>query len=795
MKHAVCFGILFSFGALNVWAQNQFTGRILDQKSKEPIVGASVKVLDSFTGTSSDKEGRFAIQSTQNMVIVELSSLGYLPKKDTLKMGIDKEILLQFSPLLLNKVDIHVIPLRVGENDPFVKTEWTAKDIAPLNTGKDLPVLLDQTPGTVVFSDAGNGVGYTGLRIRGSDITRINVTFDGIPVNDPESQAVFWVNTPDIAGSAQSIQIQRGVGTSTTGGGAFGAGINLQTQQQNLKPYGEISASYGSFNTYKVALSGGSGLLANRFTVDVRASKISSDGYIDRAFSNLQSLFGSVNYLGKKTSLRFNVFTGKEKTYQAWNGVPQALADSIPTYNESGMEKPGSPYANETDNYRQDYYRLFFTHRFNENINLQAATFLTRGKGHYEQYKADVDYADYALPPQISGQDTNYQSDIIRQLALDNYFYGATFSVQYEKNRVNLKAGGAWLAYDGRHYGDVIWASKGMDSVSHRYYYFPAFKNEANIYAKLNYRVWKEMYVFADLQYRYVNYKVHGFRVNPTLKGDFHWNFVNPKAGILYRINPAHTLFASFAMGNKEPNRDDLEAGLAQVPTPETLYDTELGYEFRKGKVSTSATLYYMHYKNQLIQTGKINDVGAYTRINVPVSYRAGIELTAKARLHKVISIGANLAFSQNRIKEFVEYIDDYDNGGQLETIYKNSSIAFSPSWVGGFQINIVPVKGFAIDITGKGVSRQYLDNTQQLSRSLKGFFTADLRLSYHLKVKDWAGISFFANAFNVTNTSYAPNGYTYGYFWGGERTDVNYVYPMAGIHFNGGVTIRLEAP
>lgn len=791
MKKSVLFGVFILFSAIS-YSQNIFLGTIRDGRNANPISAANIRVLNAeLLGTSSKNNGDFELYAHLDSLQIEVTAMGYSPKVIVLKPSVKSFVDLVYTQIDLKLVSI-LLPVRAGEMDPFAKTMMQKDDLQKLNSGKDLPILLDQTPATVVFSDAGNGVGYTGLRIRGSDITRINVTFDGIPVNDAESQTVFWVNTPDITGSAQNIQIQRGVGASTLGGGAFGASINVNTSSYEAKPYAELSASYGSFNTYKTSIQAGSGLLAKRITIDLKGSKINSDGFIDRAFSNLYSLHGSVSYWGEKTSIRFNAFTGKEKTYQAWNGVPQALADSLPRYNESGTEKPGNPYENETDNYRQDYYRLFVTHRVNSAISLQLTGFLTRGKGYYEQYKADAKYSSYNMQPTIHGTDTLFRTDLVRQLHLDNFFYGALGSFQYKKNRLDIKAGLTWFAYDGRHFGDVIWASNGITNPNARYYYFPAFKNEANLYAKVNYNVTKNLYLYADLQYRYVNYKVHGFRNNPDLKGDFTWNFINPKVGALYQINNKNSLFLSFAMGNKEPNRDDLEAGLSNVPTPETLYDTELGYEFKNQKFALQANAYYMYYRNQLIQTGKINDVGAYTRVNVPVSYRAGLEIMGTWKIHKIVSLSANFAYSFNKIKEFTEYIDDYDLGIQQENTYTNTTIAFSPSIIGGFSLTVNPVKGLYFDLIGKGVSRQYLDNTQSKDRSLDGFFTADFRARYEWEPKTWGKFTFFVNVFNLSNARYSPNGYTYGYYMGGTRNDVNYVFPMAGIHANGGVSIRL---
>lgn len=776
-------------------AQTRIKGTVADAASGTPLPFATVVWEGTYAYTVTNGDGYFELNLPASARgILKISLLGYLSYRDSIAAFSGKErFLLSPDPHTLRSVEVS--STRAGSNDPFTSSRLSAQDLEKTNTGKDLPILLDQTPGIVVNSDAGNGVGYTAMRIRGSDITRINVTIDGIPVNDAESQSVFWVNTPDLASSASDIQIQRGAGTSTNGAGAFGASVNLSTTSFEEKPYAELAGSYGSFNTYKATLKAGTGLIAKRFTIDARASKIHSDGYIDRATTDLQSFFVSAAWHGNKTNIRFNAFTGKERTYQAWNGVPQYLADSLPRYNESGTEKPGTPYANETDNYRQDYYRLFITHSFSPYLTLHLAGFLTRGKGYYEQYKAGEDYSAYLLPPMVQGADTSYSTDLVRQLWLDNYFYGATYALQYTKKRWDVRVGGAYSAYDGRHYGKVIWASEGLTDPEHTYYRMPAFKNDFNIYGKLNFNFAKKWYVFADLQYRYVNYKVRGFRSNPGVFADLNWNFFNPKAGISWRATSRDRLFLSFAVANKEPNRDDLEAGASSLPRPETLYDTELGYEHAGKRFSLGATAYFMYYRNQLIQTGKINDVGAYTRVNVPESYRAGIELQGKVRFLKRVTFSANVAYSINKIPEFTEYLDDYDNGGQQETVHKNTDIAFSPSVVAGASLEVDAFKGFNVALVGKFVSRQYLDNTQNKARSLDPFVVSDLRMSYLVPVKarmlNKLLLHFTIN--NLFNTRYTPNGYTYGYFAGGQRTDVNYVFPMAGIHFTGGLTIRIQ--
>jgi iron complex outermembrane receptor protein len=383
--------------------------------------------------------------------------------------------------LLLEPVEIKAI--RAGENSPFTKTNLTKKQIEKVNLGQDLPFILNQTPSVVVNSDAGNGVGYTGIRIRGSDASRINVTLNGVPFNDAESQGTFFVDLPDISSSVGSIQVQRGVGTSSNGAGAFGASINISTNEVNLKPYAEFNNSYGSFNTWKNTIKVGSGLVGDHFTMDLRLSKISSDGYIDRASSDLRSFYFSTAYLGKKNSLRFNMFSGKEKTYQAWYGVTQTDLETNRTVNYAGMERPGEPYDNETDNYKQDHYQLFFNQELTNRLKFSAGLFYIKGKGYYEQYKADQAYADYGLPEPINGTDTITNSDLVRQLWLDNDFYGSIFSLQYKTDNSQFTFGGGWNRYEGNHYGDVVWAEKGL-ALPGRWYDLDANKNDLTLYFK-----------------------------------------------------------------------------------------------------------------------------------------------------------------------------------------------------------------------------------------------------------------------------------------------------------------------
>ncbi len=541
---------------------------------------------------------------------------------------------------VLSPVEVRAV--RAGEHAPFTKTNLSKKEIGKLNLGQDIPFLLNQTPSVVINSDAGNGVGYTGIRIRGSDAARINVTLNGIPYNDPESQGTFFVDLPDFSSSVASIQIQRGVGTSSNGAGAFGGSINFSTNEINKESYAEFNNSFGSFNTWKNTIKAGSGLLGDHFTTDIRLSRISSDGYIDRATTDLKSFYFSTAYLADKTSLRLNIFSGKEKTYQAWNGISEAdLKNGNRTINYAGMEKPGEPYNNETDNYWQDHYQLFFDHKFMDKFSFNTAFFLIKGKGYYEEYRADQPYAKYGLS-------NAGNSDFVRQLWLDNDFYGNIFSLQYKNNKTQVVFGGGYDRYDGNHFGDLVWASNGLPAPTHRWYDLDALKTDFNIYLKQQTRFTDNWYYFYDLQYRHVKYNINGFRDNPTLIIKSNYDFFNPKAGISYSKNKWKG-YLSYSMGNKEPNRDDFEAGMNRQPKREMLNDIELGVERTNKLCNWSATLYYMRYKDQLVLTGQINDVGAYTRTNIPKSYRAGIELQGVSTVHSLDECIGKFGFEQKQ--------------------------------------------------------------------------------------------------------------------------------------------------
>ena len=685
---------------------------------------------------------------------------------------------------------VEVRAVRANAAAPFAKTNLSRKEIEKQNLGQDLPFLLNQTPSVVVNSDAGNGIGYTGIRIRGTDATRINVTLNGIPYNDAESQGLFFVNLPDFASSVNSVQIQRGVGTSTNGAGAFGATLNFSTNEVNRIAYAEVNNSYGSFNSWKNTIKAGTGLLGDHFTADLRLSRVSSDGYIERASTRLRSFYFSTAYLNDNTDIRLNIFSGKEKTYQAWNGVAEADLKTNRRINYAGTEKPGAPYENETDNYRQDHYQLFFTRRLQKNTSLNAALFLTRGLGYYEQYKADEDYQDYGLPDPVVNGDTTFSADFIRQLWLDNFFYGGIYSFQGQTEKAQYIFGGAVTRYDGIHHGDLTWSS-GPLKTPQQWYRHPASKNDFNMYGKWQQKLGAPFQLFVDMQYRMVQYDLEGFPDHPDLSINEEYHFFNPKAGLSFQKH-GWQAYASYSIANKEPNRDDFEAGNTEQPKPERLYDLELGLERKTPRTHWSVAFYYMNYRDQLVLTGRINDVGAYTRTNIPKSYRAGIELQGGAQPAEWIRLSANLTLSKNRILDFTEYIDDYDNGGQQTNFYPVTHISFSPDVTAAATVSITPVKDFTVDLLSKYVGSQYLDNTANETRKLDAYFTEDIRAIFSFSKRRLRNISLILQVNNVFNKLYEPNGYTFSYYYNSTLTTENFYFPMAGRNWMVGVNVRM---
>ena len=545
---------------------------------------------------------------------------------------------------ILNEVNVNA--LRAGEKTPIAFTNIKKEDIKKANLGQDLPYIISLTPSVVTTSDAGAGIGYTGFRIRGTDPTRINVTVNGIPLNDSESQGVWWVNMPDFASSIENIQIQRGVGTSTNGSSAFGASINLKTGELRRNPYFTTNNSIGSFATLKNNIEFGTGLIENTFAFNGRISKISSDGYIDRATSKLKSLFLQAGYFRESYSVKAIVFTGNEQTYQAWNGVPLNFLDTNRTYN-------AYTYENEIDNYEQTHYQLHYNKRVSNKTSLSAAMHYTHGEGYYEQYKSGQDFEDYNLESIIIGNDTLNSTDLIRRKWLNNDFSGLTYSLNHKMGNLDLIFGGASNRYIGQHYGNIIWAEYSSNgAINHQYYWNKAEKQDNNFYAKANYKYSDATNLYIDLQNRRINYMFEGYDKNSILsEQEVTHEFFNPKVGVFHNLKQNQSVYASFAVANKEPNRNDyVENKSDEYPSHETLYDTEIGYKKSGEKLSLGVNIYHMKYKNQLVLTGEINDVGAYRRANIDDSYRKGIEIDGLYKLSDKITWSGNITLSNNKI-------------------------------------------------------------------------------------------------------------------------------------------------
>jgi len=657
---------------------------------------------------------------------------------------------------VLNEVNVNA--LRAGEKTPVAFTNISKAEIEKGNLGQDLPYIISLTPSVVTTSDAGAGVGYTGFRVRGSDPTRINVTVNGIPLNDSESQGVWWVNMPDFSSSIENIQIQRGVGTSTNGASAFGASVNLKTDGLKKNPYFTTSNSMGSFGTLKNNIEFGTGLINNKFAFDGRVSKISSDGYIDRATSNLKSLYLQGTYFGASSVIKALVFTGNERTYQAWNGVPLNYLDSNRTFNSY-------TYKNEVDNYGQTHYQLHYSKQLSTETTVNIAAHFTHGEGYYEQEKIGEDFADYGLENIILSDDTISSTNLIRRKWLNNDFGGFTYSLNHQMGSLDLVLGGASNSYSGQHYGNIIWAEYASNgAINHQYYWNKAEKLDHNFYAKANYKYSDATYLYLDLQRRRVDYIFEGYDRNgvPSEQEVSH-AFFNPKIGLFHDLKQSQSIYVSFAVANKEPNRNDyVENKADEYPSHETLYDTEVGYKQSGEKFSLGVNLYHMKYENQLVLTGQINDVGAYRRANIDESYRKGIELEATYKLSDKMNWAGNMTLSENKIISHTEYVDNWDTWGQEKIDYENTDLAFSPTAIWASIFNYKVDKNISLDFISKYVGEQFIDNTSSDDRKLDDYLVNNLRLAYEWDSKIFKTAKLTLQVNNLLDNEYVSNAWVY---------------------------------
>lgn len=783
-------------------AQNRISGKVFDKSNQEVLSGANVFIENSYYATFTDAEGSFqfnSIKSDHSNIIV--SFIGY--ENDTFALS-DKNlenIRIFLSPKEFQTEEVIVSATQINDQNPSTKSNLNAKQIGENNMGADIPYLLQQTPSVVTTSDAGAGVGYTGVRIRGIDPTGINITLNGIPINDSESHGVFWVNMPDLASSLSNIQIQRGVGTSTNGAGAFGASINMQTDGLTKKSIGEINNSYGSFNTRKHTVKVGTGLINNRFAMEGRLSKINSDGYIDRASSDLGSYFLSGTYYGKKTIIKAIIFGGRETTYQSWYGTPEARINNDLNALENTINNEGFSdkiannlrnsdrrynhylYDNQVDQYGQDHNQLHFSHQFSEKLTANLSLHYTHGEGYYEEFKEDQDFSDYNLNNINLAADTIESTDLIRRRWLKNDFYGFTYSLLYKPNhKLKFTLGGGANQYEGDHFGEIIWAEFSSNSFPRQNYYLnSSTKTDANSYLKASYQVNKKIIAFVDLQTRFITYKSKGVD-NDQRKIDVQENyqFFNPKLGLNYLLNEKNTFSLLFAIGNREPNRSDLIDQDSLANKAEQLQNIEIGYENKGKKHLLGVNLYYMLYKDQLINTGQLNDVGSPIRKNVKSSYRRGIELTGAYAFTKKLKYQANITLSQNQIESFTELTYDYTNGFDIRSTNKGTTdIAFSPSIIANGELVFNPSKVIEIGFQSRYVGEQYLDNTSNKHRKLDAYFVNDLRIEFKIPSKTIREVKVMARVNNIFSEAYSANGYTYTYIVGKSITE-NFYYPQA---------------
>ena len=772
--------------SLNTYAQFTVSGTVRGGEKKELLRGAVASLRGINKTENTDEEGKFRISGVaRGTYFLSVKFLGYTPYETEVDVHADiqLDVLLPETSFLTDEVIIAA--LRARENTPTTYTDVSKEAIAKQNYGQDLPMLLNWTPSLVTTSDAGAGVGYTGLRIRGSDATHINVTINGIPYNDSESQGTYWVDIPDIASSTQSIQVQRGVGTSTNGAGAFGGSVNVQTNSLQPEPYAEVSNSYGSFNTQKHTLKAGTGLINHVWAFDGRVSKIKSDGYIERASSDLDSYYLSGGYYGKKTLIKAILFGGHELTYQSWYGIDPGMLKIDRRFNYAGAiyDANGNVaryYDRQVDDYRQDHYQLHFSHQISDSWNVNAAVHYTYGRGYYEEYLQGQSYTGLGLANVILGSDTIRSGDFVRRQWLDNRFYGATYSVHHSKDRVDFTVGGAINRYgNAKHFGEIIWARyAGPTGLRDHYYDAVSQKNDFNVYAKLNYDLTDKLNVFLDMQFRQVGYQSAGMdeTVSPYAIDD-KFNFFNPKGGLSYSLSAHDVLYTSYAVAHREPSRADYLAG-AEKPHSEELGNIEAGWRRKSSTYTLEANYYFMDYNNQLVLTGLLNSVGYPIRANVGKSYRTGIEISGTLRVGKKLTWGANATLSKNKNKELVVV-----NSENSPVTYHDTDIILSPRWIAGSQWAWSPVKGSELALLSKYVGQQYLDNTQSESVRLNSYFINDVRLSYTFTPSFIKAIELGFLFNNIFNTQYSSNGAVYG--------GVPYYYPQAGRNFLARVTLK----
>ncbi len=797
---------------VSVLAFGQYSLKGVVTGNGEKLAGASVVVENTFYGVSTGSDGKFEFRNLKKgNYKLKVSFIGFETKSMQVNLGESQEIRVELQPDVVLTDEVLVSATRAKTKTPMAYSNVSKEEMESKNFGQDIPYLLQLSPSFVATSDAGAGVGYTNFRIRGTDLNRINVSIDGIPISEAESHGTWFVDIPDLASSLENVQIQRGVGTSANGAAAFGGTIDLQTNTLEKDAFAEYRTAFGSFNTMKNTVSVGTGLMDGKFTFDARLSKVKSDGFIDRATSDLKSVFVSGGYYTKNSVLKINIFSGLEETYQSWWGVPSVRLNNdlegMQEYETNWLYTPQETeeminsdsrtynyytYGNQIDHYQQDYYHLHFSHQFSEYLHLNTGLHYRRGRGYYENYKSGEDFADYQLEYPVVGNDTVFSTDLVNRKWLDNDFYGVVFALNHKKGKTDFTLGGGWNTYDGDHFGNVIWAQYlGNTTPNHEWYRGTGLKKDFNIYGKLSYQLLEKLNFFTDLQYRRIDYKIEG--IDDDLRNiaqQHHFNFFNPKFGLFFQPEANQKLYLSFAVANREPNRDNyVDANPNEKqPVHETLYDWEMGYSWLSSRFTFGANFYYMNYKNQLVLTGQINDVGAPVMVNVDKSYRTGLELQTGLKILQKLQWNVNATLSQNKIKDFTEYVDNWDADEQNVFELGTTNLAFSPNFTGNSQLVFELVRNLNFSLISSYVGKQFIDNTSDNNRVLDAYFVNNLKADYTFNTNLFSEITLHLQVNNLLNEEYESNAWVYSYFLGGERYKQDGYFPQAGTHFMVGI-------
>jgi iron complex outermembrane receptor protein len=781
-KRSVPFLLLLFLSWTGNAQSSKLLGKVVDENN-QPLIGATVLVKEQSKGTSTNYDGNFAIELANGNHTLVISYVGFQTLTKNIAFDVDKEAVFTLisNENILDEVLVSAV--RVKANAPVTHSNLDKKELAKRNLGQDIPILMNYLPSVVSSSDAGAGIGYTYIRVRGSDASRVNVTINGIPYNDSESQGTFWVNMGDFASSVENLQLQRGVGTSTNGAGAFGASLNILTDAVSEEAGGEISNSFGSFGTKKHTVKFTTGKLNDHFELAGRVSKIKSDGYIDRAFSDLKTYFLQGSYVDENTLIKALVFGGHEKTYQAWYGIDATQLK------ENRRQNPYT-YDNETDNYWQDHYQLHWNEKLSENWSSNIGLNYTRGKGFFEQFKEESATSKYngVVEATSTSWDGKPATDLIVRRWLDNHFYVINGNITYQKNNLEIISGTSYNHYIGDHFGEVIWAKQFAPTanIRDRYYFSDATKNDFSVFSKATFNLAENLVALIDVQGRFISYKTDGLTSDRIpLNIDETFRFFNPKVGLTYTIDNENSIYASYARANREPNRSDFENG--ENVKPETLNDFELGWRLKNNTLQLSTNLYYMIYDNQLIQTGGLNDVGEYLRQNVKDSYRLGLEIDANIKVSEKFNINQNITISSNKIENFI-----LDRDGAQRNI-GTTNIAFSPNIIAGNTLTYNATENFQVSLLSKFVGEQYLSNTDTEASKLENYFTSDLNFIYELKTNSiFKSIVFSGVVNNIFNKEYVDRGYTYLNNWSGQTSfEEQGYYPQATRNFLVGLTLN----